>query len=620
MKRIVFDAEANGWANEADTIWCICTRDLATREERSFGPDEIEEGLRFLMDADVVIGHHILGYDLYLFQRLFPWFRPKAYEDTLVLSQLYNSDRPGGHSIKAWGKRVGIVKPEHDDFTQYTPEMLVRCQEDTRINAALIPYLIAEMGEEDWSAAIELEYKCRILQTEQEMRGVAFDRELAEKNFAEFKAIQDGLLEDMKPLLPMKMKYGTTYNAPFTKAGKLNHHVAKFIPEELHHQIAGPFTGIIWEEFNLNSPQQVNQLLLDNGWKPTEFNYVKKKGGGFELNGDGSYKVSTPKIEKSMESLETVTGPVGRLIADERVVRSRMGNIHRIRKKDNTAQGWLNIIRPDGRIEAGAFPMGTPTSRYRHYNIVNVPRPTTLYGDKLRELFTATEGYRLVGSDGAGLEARVAGHYTAELDGGVFAKELLEGDIHQKNADYFTEAIGMLVTRSDSKNVYYALLYGATPRKIASMLGISLEVATTLVEAFWEALPALAGVSDRVKKEARKQGYLIGLDGRRIPVRSAHAALNCLFQSAGAIIMKYAFTEIFLNQVDTPLDYWKDDELPWRCVMTMHDEAQADVLEENVEAHKAAWVAMGHQVTKHFNMQIPIEFESIVGNNWKETH
>jgi len=617
----VFDSESDGFVYEATKFWCFACRDVGG-SKRFFGPDEIEDALHYLMEADIVIAHNYLGHDLPLIMKLYPWFKSPKFEDTLILSRMLSPDREGGHSIEAWGSKVGMVKPEHNDWSQFSDAMRVRCEEDAEINARMLRMLQFEMGKEDWSEAIRREYDTQILQSDQERVGFNFDTPKAEENLNTMKTAWSAAMDKLIPSLPKKLKMGTHYKAPFTKSGKLNHHVAKWIPEDQHHTIMGPFTGVSFEDFNLNSPLQVSALLLENGWEPKEFNYVKKKGGGFELNKDGSYKISTPKVSEDLSCLDSVTGDLGQLIVEERVVRSKMSYIHRVRKKDGAKKGWLNEVRDDGRMVGRGIPMGTPTARYTHAGVVNVPRPTTRYGDLLRELFIADEGHVLVGTDGMGLEARVAGHYTAEYDGGEFARELMDGDIHSKNAAAFTNAVNREVSRSDSKNIYYGIIYGATARKIASMLSISFAEAETLLQAFWKANPALEAATKAAQSESSRKGYLIGLDGRRIPCRSKHSALNFRFQSTGAIIMKYAFVDVFLGQVKDPLDYWIPDhpDVRWRCMLTQHDEAQSSMKEEYVDDHVAAWVQSGKDLTEHFKFNIPIEFESKVGLNWCQTH
>ena len=616
---VIFDSESDGLLYEATKFWCFSTVTI-DGEAKHFGPDEIEDALAYLASAEVIVAHNLFGHDLPLIQKLYPDFVPPKCEDTLILSRMFTPDRPNGHSIQAWGPRVGLDKPDHTDWTQYSDAMKVRCDIDAEINKRMLRPIQFEMGKENWDDAVRLEYDMQILQTQQELLGFPFDEEKARHVYTTMSIRQQNIMAELTPQLPAQMKPGTTYKAPFTKAGKLNHHVAKWVQPELHDSIMGPFSGVRIDDFNLNSPQQVSALLLDNGWEPTEFNYVKRKGGGYELNKDGSYKISTPKISEDLSCLDSVTGEIGRLIVDARVLRSRMGEISRT-NKDGSQKGWLHLIRDDGRVSGRAIPMGTPTSRYTHAGIVNVPRPSTEYGEELRSLFVAEEGKAIVGTDASGLEARVAGHFTAAYDGGAFAKELMEGDIHSKNAAAFSSAVNRDIDRTHAKNVYYGIIYGATARKLASMLGVPYEEGEVVFDSFWAENPALAAASQAAQSQAKSKGYILGLDGRRIPCRSTHSALNYQFQSAGALIMKDAFRKVFLEQVPDPMMYWHDDPaIRWRCLLTQHDEAQASMLYEDVDDHIAVWQEAGEEVTDHFAINIPIEFESKVGTNWCETH
>ena len=144
--------------------------------------------------------------------------------------------------------------------------------------------------------------------------------------------------------------------------------------------------------------------------------------------------------------------------------------------------GWLNNSRLaiDGRLGARSSGV-TPTSRQKHSVVVNVPKPdpSVVLGKEMRSLFFAPPGYWNIGCDASGIEARVAGHYAFFYDGGIYANELLIGDVHQKNSKAYTLAIQnallakiknndhdgellrkkifeMEITRSAGKNLTYA--------------------------------------------------------------------------------------------------------------------------------------------------------------------
>ena len=607
----VFDTESDGFRNEATRLWCIAARDLESRQERFFGPDDIEAGLRYLMEADIVVAHNYIGHDLPLITKLYPWFSPPAYEDSLILSRLYNQDRIGGHSIDAWGERLGQAKPVHEDWTQYSEEMGERCRKDALINCMLLRQLIQESAGGDWRDAIRTEYDAQFLQNDIEDQGFLLDIPAAEALADELSTEISEIEAELYDILPWKIIAGTTYAAPFTKAGKLNHNLVKWFTPEQVAVVSGPLSKVSFEPFNFNSPNQVTDFLYSQGWQPNYFNYKKAERGGYELHPDGTYVINSPRLPKKDEDqscLDTIKGETGKMFLRWRVLTHRLGMIRRVRKKDGVALGWLNEVRSDKRVEARAIPLGTNTGRYTHRQIVNIPSVEAVYGTELRSLLGVPKGYKLSGTDASGLEARIAGHYTAEYDDGEFARELLEGDVHSKNALAFSSAAGKTISRSPAKTIYYAILYGATARKVATQVGVSLKVGQAMLEAFWEANPALAQVREAAIAHAQMHGWVQGLDGRKIMIRSPHSATNALFQSAGAIVMKNCFNHVLLRAPN------------WRAVCTMHDEAQTEVLPEYTDQLEQAWVEAGQWVTTKFGLRVPIEFDTKVGNNYAETH
>ncbi len=607
----VFDTESDGFSRDATRLWCIATRDLESRKERFFGPNEIDEGLDYLMEADVVVAHNYIGHDHPLIKRLYPHYNPKAYEDSLILSRLYNPDRPGGHSIEAWGQRLGRAKPVHEDWTQYSEAMKHRCIEDTRINCSLLRILIREGSTGDWRDAIRTEYDAQFLQNNIEQRGVLLDVPAAEKLADTLEEELHAVEQELAHVLPYKVIPGTTYGAPWTVAGKLKDGLIKYLIPEQAAAVSGPLSKVEFEPFNMNSAPQVISFLLSQGWQPNYFNYKKAKRGGYELNEDGTYVISSPRLPKAEEDqscLDTIQGAAGQLFLKWRVLNHRIGIVRRVRKRDGQEGGWLHEVRSDGRVEAQAIPLGTNTGRYAHRQIVNVPRPGTLYGGELRSLLIATPGYVLSGTDAAALEARVAGHYTTQYDGGIFAKELLEGDVHSVNAAAFSATAGKIITRMQAKTIYYAILYGATARKIATQVGVPLPIGESMLKAFWEVNPALAQVREETIAHAKAYGWVHGLDGRKIVIRSPHSSTNALFQSAGAIIMKNCFNRVALHSQK------------WWAVITMHDEMQLEVLPEFTEELANKWTETGIWVTEKFNLAVPIEFETKVGRSYADTH
>jgi len=146
---LVFDTESNGFVDEATQIHCIVTLELGSehiRTHRSDWNNSIETGIEMLQEADTLICHNIISHDIPLIQKLYPTFKPKGtIIDTLVLSQLLYPDRPGGHGLEAWGERNNIPKPEHEDWSYFSEEMLHRCKEDVRNNYITYQKLLEEV-------------------------------------------------------------------------------------------------------------------------------------------------------------------------------------------------------------------------------------------------------------------------------------------------------------------------------------------------------------------------------------------------------------------------------------------------------------------------------------------
>lgn len=157
----VFDTESDGFLDVATKLWCIAsvTKDGyndVTYPAELFKPEQIEVGLAKLHEADVLVGHNIKKHDLPLMKKLYDW-KPKSHQviiDTVVFSRMLNPKRPNPegytgnapHSIEAWGHRLGLHKPDHTDWTQYSEAMGNRCIYDAKINLLVLEALEVEAG------------------------------------------------------------------------------------------------------------------------------------------------------------------------------------------------------------------------------------------------------------------------------------------------------------------------------------------------------------------------------------------------------------------------------------------------------------------------------------------
>lgn len=157
----IADTESDGFVDEATRMWCLSAIDYEDDDDAvvHFGPDDNDRALVYLHDCDVIVGHNFIKHDLPLLKKLFDW-EPKSHQvvvDTLTFSRMLNPKRPrpvgytgkGMHSVEAWGYRLGRGKPEHEDWSKYTPEMKVRCNEDTIINRMILKELERESEEQE---------------------------------------------------------------------------------------------------------------------------------------------------------------------------------------------------------------------------------------------------------------------------------------------------------------------------------------------------------------------------------------------------------------------------------------------------------------------------------------
>jgi DNA polymerase I-like protein with 3'-5' exonuclease and polymerase domains len=329
------------------------------------------------------------------------------------------------------------------------------------------------------------------------------------------------------------------------------------------------------KDFNLASRQQVGEYLQDFGWKPTEFTVHGR-----------------PIVnEKTLAEVKGI--PEADLINSYLMYQKRVSQI----------TSWGEAVEEDGRVHGFVIPNGAITGRMTHRqpNMAQVPSSSSPFGSDCRALWVVPKGKKLVGVDASGLELRMLAHY---MDDEEYTNEIINGDIHTAN-----QKLAGLESRNQAKTFIYALLYGAGDEKLGSVAGGGRSVGSRLRQSFFDNLPAFAALKNRVAR-ASEEGYIKGVDGRKLTVRSQHAALNTLLQSAGAIVMKKAL--IILNE--------KIKDLDADFVANVHDEWQIEVDESVADEVGRLGVEAIIEAGLHFDLKCPLDGEYNVGDNWAETH
>lgn len=628
---LVCDLEANGLVFDADKIWCIAAIDFESGEEFFWEPDRVKEGLYNLYKAKKIVFHNFYGYDRVLIKKLYPKWEYRDADDTFIMSSLFDADREipkgakGSHSIEAWGLRFGMHKPEHEDWTQYSEEMKHRCLEDTRIGVRVYKSLLAEKANWDWSSSLSLEYKVAKIHGMQMLWGVGFDKNRARSVYAELKKEIDRLEKEIYSQLPLKpVQIGSVpVKRPFKKDGSYTKMVEEYLPE-LNGDVVGPFTRIEWTRINIDSPDQIKDYLLSQGWEPDTWNY-KKDGKFLAKDEDGSAIKTSPKLTES--SFHSVKGDVPKLITKRMILKHRIQMIFHTRR-DGTKTGWVNNLRSDGRIEAGGVTCGTPTGRYQHRGVVNVPKPTKkddklvfnpeeqnpIYGTHLRHLFVAEKPYVMVGCDAVSLETTVQGHYVYNRTNGKRLAESLLDETFKEDL-----AVTMGKPWKEAKSGYYALLYGAQPPKFSSTLGVPLSEGKKILEAFWRDNPGLKELKDDLERAFDRnynkrtgRGFIKGLDGRKLWARSKHSLMNLLFQNAGSVIVKTATWMVFEKAQELGLDF--------KQVIHYHDEIEYEVHERDADRMMEVLEWGFNQAGKYWNLNLEIKGDPVVGSSWAEVH
>lgn len=563
---------------ETDTthrkIWMCYTYD--TESAQYICHKEPKTLIPLINKADKVIAHNLIGFDGPVLNRCWgTTLSLKKSMDTLLLSRLFSPDIEGGHSLDAWGKRLGGKKKsdyqrlywrrkgvrqyDKKDMSHWNnpdiPLMAAYCKRDVELLVRVYERLSNEVN--DWGESIALEHAVANIVRQQEERGFFFDRKAATSLLSQVSSeladIEGNLQSVFPPIVTERVS---------AKTGK-----------RLKDDV---------EMFNPGSRQQIAKRLQGLGVK---FDKVTEKGN----------------IIIDERVLSKIDLPEAKLMARYLLLQKRVSQI----------SSWFDEVKDDGAIHGRVITNGAVTGRMTHHspNMAQIPNSGSEFGPECRACFKARDGYSLVGADASGLELRMLAHYMRDS---AYVKTVVEGsskdgtDVHTKNQ----KAAG-LPTRDHAKTFIYAFLYGAGPGKIGSIVGGGPTEGKRLISRFLRATPSLQKLRDKVAVYAGK-GYVPGLDGRKIWVRSEHAALNSLLQGAGAIVMKKALVLLQKKIKCARIDV--------HFVANVHDEWQMEVEQGKEEVVGKMAVEAIEEAGRYFNLRCPLTGEWNAGLTWKDTH
>jgi DNA polymerase-1 len=593
----------------SNRIWCLTAKNVVTKERISLvGANPIREWVDEKLKVDCkFIGHNIIGYDAPTLNRLLGTRLGMAdIIDTMILSMIFSPSLTGGHSLESWGIRLKSPKGKHVDFSQFTPEMLAYCEQDTALCCDIYTTLLTRMKRLGFTdMGLELEHRSWYLIQKQQQTGFAFNIAEAHVLYSKLRQEENKLQEKIHEQWPPTLELIRTYKKPYKNDGSpttnLARHTAEYVRVDVHGQ--DRYDCFDYVAFNIGSPDQRVEKLLGLGWEPREFTKTGKPK-----------PTDKGRLSPSLEEFVQETDDQGaRLIARWIEYNSRANMI-------NT---WIEAYNENTKCIHGNLWYAN-TLRYRHSNpnTANIPAVRVgkvndievplmgeqgVYTYEARDLWTVRDltNRVLIGVDAKGIQLRVLAHY---LNNKKFTEAVLDGDPHSYN-----QQVGGFRSRAIAKTFIYAFLLGAGDAKVGQIIGGTTRDGKQIKERFIGNFPGLKQLLDGLERQVQRTGRIRLCDGTPLIVTAMHTRLGYLLQGDESRIMKKAAI-ITAEQVRRrKLDILK--------VGDIHDEWQNDALKIHADEFvedvcPQAFNASG----QFFNYRLPIDCDSKVGLTWAETH
>lgn len=608
----VGDIETDGL--NPSVVWVAAFKNLSSNEFFVFERPDLnpEPLLEHLKNVGRLVFHNGIAFDGPNLVRLVPGLSLDhiPIHDTLVLSRLFNYGVVGGHSLEAWGQRLGCRKLEHHDWTKLTPEMVDRCKSDVEITSRLYTKLLPWLDREAWKSAIDTEHQVAEICHDMEAGGFPFDidkaRALTFSIEEEFNRLNKTIQDSFKPR-PTPIR---EYTPALTKLGTISKSsVPRNWADLTTVEPLAPFTTFEYQAFNPASPHQIVERLNEFGWKPFE----KTKGHQLALR---AHKKDKERLERfkvygwqiSEANLATLpdTAPEGaRALSRWLILADRL----------STLKEWTEAYRPaTGSIHGRFMPIGAWTGRMSHNspNTANVVSNSGEYGHEMRALWRVPKGHAQVGVDADGIQLRVLAHLINDerfTNGIVNGDKALGTDPHSLNK----QALGAVCKDRDvAKTFIYAWLLGAGFGKIASILGCSFMEAKQASSDFLNFYPGLLELKSKQIPRDAARGYFVGLDKRVVVCDNTHLMLAGYLQNGESVVMKMA--NILWRQCLREAGIW------FKQLNFVHDEWQTECLSDEADYVAKVQCDSIRTIGEILDLNCPLAGSGKIGNNWAECH
>jgi DNA polymerase-1 len=345
------------------------------------------------------------------------------------------------------------------------------------------------------------------------------------------------------------------------------------------------------EEFNIRSTKQLGNILFGKlmlkGAKKTKTGYSTNEAVLNSLKGEHEIIEHILSYRERQKMLSTYVEPLLKLAS-----KNSQSRIYTSFLQTGTATGRLSSKDP---------------------NLQNIPVRSAL-GREVRSAFVAKKGYKLLSIDYSQIELRLLAHFSKD-------RALLEAfandkDIHLETAiRLFGEEEGAK-KRNFAKSINFGLLYGMGSRKLSQELGISASEAKEIINNYFLAFPTVKGYLEQIQEDAKRQGYVETLLGRRrvFDYESANAmakaailreSVNTVFQGSAADLIKLSMLEIDL--------YLKDSQIDGAMLLQIHDELIFEIKEEIIETVAKKLV---HIMENIYELDVKLKCSASIGDSW----
>ncbi len=365
------------------------------------------------------------------------------------------------------------------------------------------------------------------------------------------------------------------------------------IAQEQHaHDLAG-------QTFNLGSPKQIQEILYDKQSLPV----LKKTPKG------------QPSTAESVLQELAIDYPLPKLILEYRSM-SKLKSTYtdKLPQQVSTKTNRVHTSYHQAVAATGRLSSSNP-------NLQNIP-VRSAEGRKIRQAFIAPEGHKLMAADYSQIELRIMAHLSA--DEGLLTAFSKGIDVHSATAaEVFEVALDQVTVdlRRSAKAINFGLIYGMSAFGLAKQLGLSRSQAQSYINLYFSRYPGVKNYMDDIREQAKDQGYVETLFGRRLYLPEIHSrqaarrqyaertAINAPMQGTAADIIKIAM-------INT--DKWlQENNSNNKMIMQVHDELVFEVAEEQINDFSNT---INNIMCTAAQLNVPLIVDIGIGNNWDEAH